>query len=165
MDTKEKTEARRKVLSQISDPEIPVLSILDLGMIREIIPLNDGGTLVKFTPTYSGCPATDLMRAQIVAALTEAGFGPVRVEEQLSPPWTTAWISREGRQKLREYGIAPPVEETPDKGVLFGESPQVPCPQCGSANTRLISQFGSTACKALYQCRDCQEPFDYFKCH
>ncbi len=154
-----------EVLKQINDPEIPVLSILDLGMVREVIPLDEGGTLVKFTPTYSGCPATDLMRAQITAALTEAGFGPVQIEEQLFPPWTTAWISPEGREKLRAYGIAPPVEESADKNILFGESPQVPCPRCGSTNTRLISQFGSTACKALYACNDCLEPFDYFKCH
>ncbi len=158
-------QRRLEVLKQINDPEIPVLSILDLGMVREVIPLDEGGTLVKFTPTYSGCPATDLMRAQITAALTEAGFGPVNIEEQLFPPWTTAWISPEGREKLRAYGIAPPVEESADKNILFGESPQVACPHCGSANTRLISQFGSTACKALYACNDCLEPFDYFKCH
>ena len=165
MKTKEDIQSRLEALSAISDPEIPVLSILDLGMVRDIIPLENGGTLVKFTPTYSGCPATDLMRAQIIAALSEAGFGPVEVQEQLAPAWTTDWISEEGREKLRAYGIAPPVKGTADKGVLFGESPQINCPRCGSTDTKLISQFGSTACKALYQCQNCREPFDYFKCH
>ncbi len=132
------------------DPEIPVVSIVDLGIVREV-----DDDRVVLTPTYTGCPATQVIEAMVRAALDEAGFENVRIETTLSPPWTTDWISNEGREKLRTYGIAPP---TP-------RGRAVTCPQCGSAETEEISRFGSTPCKALWRCRACAEPFDLFKCH
>lgn len=151
-----------ELLKTVSDPEIPVLSVTDLGMIRGVALADDGALVVRFTPTYSGCPATDVLEADILAALGRGGLGPARVELDLSEAWTTDWMSAEGKHKLRRYGIAPP------QGAACGQHliPQdgVPCPQCGSPHTRLVSEFGSTACKAQYQCRDCLEPFDYFKC-
>ena len=153
------------ILDRVSDPEIPVLTVRDLGVIREVR-LPDADTVeVVITPTYSGCPAMDMIEVNIRSAREEAGFRSVTVTTVLKPAWTTAWISEEGRRKLREYGIAPPAEESPDKGALFQEVPVVECPHCGSEQTRMISRFGSTPCKAQYQCKDCLEPFDYFKCH
>ncbi len=153
-----------EVLDQVADPEIPVLTVRDLGVIRDII--IDGDSIeVIITPTYSGCPAMNTIEINIKAALQEAGYHPVKVTTVISPPWTTDWLSEEGRRKLKEYGIAPPQERSFDKNALFSEEKNIECPRCNSQNTKMISQFGSTACKAMYQCNDCLEPFDYFKCH
>jgi len=152
----------REILSTVMDPEIPVLTIEDLGIIREI---NVSGKAVKvtITPTYSGCPAMDYISTDIKTALTNAGFVP-EVVSVLSPPWSSLWISENGRKKMEEYGIAPPLDVTADKKALIGGQRIVKCTRCRSTNTRMISQYGSTACKALFQCNDCLEPFDYFKC-
>lgn len=153
------------VLSKVTDPEIPVLSLADLGIIREVRILESGEVEVVITPTYSGCPAMNTIEVNIRAALQEAGYGRVRVTTVLSPAWTTEWISDNGRIKLREYGIAPPAEPSADKRALLGERRALECPFCGSTETEMIAQFGSTSCKALFRCLDCLEPFDYFKCH
>lgn len=137
------------------------MTVADLGILREVR-LEEGVAVAKVTPTYSGCPATLAIEMSIEAALRDAGFD-VRIERVLSPAWTTDWISDEGREKLREYGIAPPQEGSSSKMALFGEV-TVPCPRCGSTDTEKLSEFGSTACKAHYRCRSCAEPFDYFKC-
>lgn len=154
-----------KILESVSDPEIPVLTVADLGIVREVKVEADGQVEVIITPTYSGCPAMNTIAINIRAALQEAGYDQVKVTTVLHPAWTTDWMSESGREKLKAYGIAPPVRGTADKGVLFAEQPTVACPQCGSEHTELVSQFGSTACKSLYRCLDCREPFDYFKCH
>lgn len=153
------------VLEEVTDPEIPVLTVTDLGIVRNVKLQDDGGVEVIITPTYSGCPAMNTIEINIRAVLQEHGFDNVSVRTVLHPAWTTDWMSEAGRRKLKEYGIAPPVDGTADKGVLFAEQPEVECPQCGSVHTELVSQFGSTACKSLYRCLDCREPFDYFKCH
>ncbi|MEL6717234.1 MAG: 1,2-phenylacetyl-CoA epoxidase subunit PaaD [Bacteroidota bacterium] len=150
------------ILKTVTDPEIPVLSIMDMGVVREIEAV-DKQVLVKITPTYSGCPAMDMIATEIRIALDQAGYES-KVELVLSPAWTTDWITENGRQKLEEYGIAAPLEESADKLALMGESRLVKCTNCGSTNTEMLSQFGSTACKALFRCKDCLEPFDYFKC-
>ena len=149
-------------LEEVSDPEVPVLTVVDLGVIRTVTQTPDLCTIL-ITPTYSGCPAMKVIEEDIIAKLNEKGIPNVKVELTLSPAWSTDWISENGRNKLREYGIAPPENEV-DKSVLFAEPTVVPCPKCSSRNTRMISQFGSTACKAHYQCNDCLEPYDYFKC-
>lgn len=152
-----------ETLKKVSDPEIPVLTVVDLGVVRAVE--TKGGSLkVKITPTYSGCPAMNEIEENIREELREAGYDQVEVETILSPPWTTDWMTEEGKQKLQEYGIAPPEGSSADKSVLFGEAKKVMCPHCKSRNTTMVSQFGSTACKALYKCEDCKEPFDYFKC-
>jgi ring-1,2-phenylacetyl-CoA epoxidase subunit PaaD len=164
-------EAIRAALATIPDPEVPVLSIVDLGIVRGIDwDAPDSALLVvRVTPTYSGCPATDVIVAGIREALAAIGVARVRIETQLSPPWTTDWISTEARTRLREYGIAPPVAAKPVRidvaaiGPLRRSRAVVPCPRCASEHTRLLAQFGSTACKAQYRCDDCLEPFDYFK--
>lgn len=148
----------------VCDPEIPVLSIADLGVLRGVDFDNDGRPVATITPTYSGCPAMRLIETEIVMALEQAGFRGARVETVLSPAWTTDWITEDGRRKLKEYGIAPPVKSSNKRRALFGEE-NVACPKCGSSDTERVSEFGSTACKALYRCRACAEPFDYFKCH
>jgi ring-1,2-phenylacetyl-CoA epoxidase subunit PaaD len=153
------------LLEQVSDPEIPVLTVIDLGVIRSVEEAKDGAVEVVITPTYSGCPAMDMIEVDIRAVLQEHGYDNVVVKTVLSPAWTTEWMSESGKKKLKEYGIAPPEGSTMDKSILFGESKKIECPRCGSRNTEMLSQFGSTACKALYQCSDCKEPFDYFKCH
>ena len=156
---------KRKILSilqTVNDPEIPVLSIIDLGIVRDV-KINDGKVEVLITPTYSGCPAMDVISMNIRMALIKEGFSSIKISQQLSPAWTTDWMSESGKDKLKSYGIAPPAAKTFDKNYL--ENLVVECPLCHSKNTRLISQFGSTSCKALYQCNDCKEPFDYFKCH
>jgi ring-1,2-phenylacetyl-CoA epoxidase subunit PaaD len=150
------------ILEKVSDPEIPVLTILDMGVVREASEEN-GIINVKITPTYSGCPAMDVIGDDIVKAFSEVGK-TATVELVLSPAWTTDWITPKGRKALEEYGIAAPLNETADKEALLGNKKIVKCPQCGSLNTMVVSQFGSTACKALFKCEDCQEPFDYFKC-
>ncbi|MFN5912676.1 MAG: 1,2-phenylacetyl-CoA epoxidase subunit PaaD [Bacteroidota bacterium] len=149
-------------LQEVFDPEIPVLTILDLGIVRGI-KIEKDHVQVTITPTYTGCPAMKTIEEQIKEKLAEKGVVNVDVDLVISPAWTTDWISEDGRNKLREYGIAPPEDEV-DKSVLFAKHPTVPCPRCSSSNTRMISLFGSTACKAQYQCNECLEPFDYFKC-
>lgn len=156
------TERAWDVLRSVPDPEIPVLSIVDLGVIRRVS-WETGRLQVHITPTYSGCPAAELIHAQVQAALSAAGFESIAVTEVLSPAWTTDWISQEGREKLREYGIAPPEQAAGRRG-LFGLAPAVSCPRCASRSTECVSEFGSTPCKAQYRCLDCLEPFDYFKC-
>ena len=153
------------ILEQVSDPEVPVLSIIDLGIVRDIHQENDERIEVTITPTYSGCPAMDVIGSNIKTVLKKAGYQHIEVKTVLAPAWTTDWLSENGKEKLKAYGIAPPVGATTDKRVLQGEFEAVPCPQCDSTQTKMISQFGSTACKALFQCQDCLEPFDYFKCH
>ena len=152
----------KDVLESVSDPEIPVLSVLDLGVIREAFEEN-GIINIKLTPTYSGCPAMDVIADDLKAAFSKVGK-IVEVDLVLSPAWSTDWISEAGLKKMEAYGIARPLSETKDKDALLGNQKLVKCPQCGSTNTHLVSQFGSTACKALFKCDDCQEPFDYFKC-
>lgn len=150
------------VLQTVSDPEIPVLTVLDLGVIREAVEKN-GVVSIKLTPTYSGCPAMDVIGDDLKKAFSEIGK-KVEIELVLAPAWSTDWISEAGLQKMEAYGIARPLSESHDKDVLLGEKKLVKCPQCGSTNTHMVSQFGSTACKALFKCDDCLEPFDYFKC-
>ena len=151
-----------KLMEDIYDPEIPVLSIIDLGIVRDVQIINDG-IEVFITPTYSGCPAMDVISMNIRLALLQNGVTNIKITQQLSPAWTTDWMTKRGKEKLKAYGIAPPVGKSFDQKYL--EELKVECPLCHSQNTKLISQFGSTACKALYQCNDCLEPFDYFKCH
>ena len=153
-----------EILGQLTDPEIPVLTLTDLGVLRDVALLDNGQVEVQITPTYTGCPAMDTIAVNIREILRENGYQDVVVRTVLSPAWTTDWLSEEGKQKLKAYGIAPPVGSA-DKNALLGRASSVQCPQCDSLNTSLISQFGSTACKALYRCEDCLEPFDYFKCH
>jgi len=150
------------ILATVSDPEIPVLTVLDLGVVREAV--KEGQLVkIKLTPTYSGCPAMDTMAADISMALEKAGFQS-EVTLVLSPAWSTDWISVEGRQKLEAYGVAAPLSESLDKRAIVDGERLVACTNCRSTNTEMISQFGSTACKALFKCLDCLEPFDYFKC-
>jgi len=146
----------------VTDPEIPVLTIDDLGVLRAV-ELNGDRVDVAITPTYSGCPAMNMIALEIELALSRAGFREIHVRTVLSPAWTTDWMSEQGRRKLKEYGIAPP-QAAGGRRALFGVE-QVTCPQCGSADTELLSEFGSTSCKALWRCKTCREPFDYFKCH
>ncbi len=161
----------RRWLAQVPDPEIPVISLTDLGIIRDV-EWQDDTLVVTVTPTYSGCPATSVINLDIEAALRARGIEKLRLERRLSPPWTTDWISAEGREKLRAYGIAPPVDGTAADGRLAGRVARlagtsnlvIACPRCGSTKTEKVSQFGSTPCKASYRCTDCLEPFDYFKC-
>ena len=148
-------------LSEVADPEIPVLSITDLGIVRDVTV--DDGVTVALTPTYSGCPATEVIEQSVVDALQKHGIEDVVIERVLSPAWTTDWISAEGRDKLRDYGIAPP-EEGASKRALLGSTRKIACPRCDSLDTEVVSEFGSTACKASYRCRACLEPFEYFKC-
>jgi ring-1,2-phenylacetyl-CoA epoxidase subunit PaaD len=152
-----------RLLEEVPDPEIPVLSILDLGILREVR-VEDNKVHVTITPTYSGCPAMNTIATEIRLKLLAEGYKDIEIHTQLSPAWTTDWLTEEGKAKLEAYGIAPPVEPTSDINALFGKDVEVRCPLCKSSNTKLISQFGSTACKAHYQCQDCLEPFDYFKC-
>lgn len=160
----ELTRAQR-LLASVCDPEIPVLTIEDLGIVRKLHWLEGDVLEVVITPTYSGCPAMNVIEVNIRAALQEGGFEKVKVTTILSPAWTTDWLSEEGRRKLNSFGIAPPAGASADKKALMGEHRVLLCPHCGSDNTEMISQFGSTACKALFRCLDCLEPFDYFKCH
>lgn len=153
------------LLQQVTDPEVPVLSILDLGIVRDVQVEGEEAT-VTITPTYSGCPAMDVISMNIRMLLLEQGIKKITIKQVLSPAWTTDWMSEAGKEKLRAYGIAPPQPlQQVCNTKLFAEEEAIPCPQCGSYHTRRISEFGSTACKSLYQCNSCQEPFDYFKCH
>lgn len=150
-------------LSEIADPEIPVINIIELGIVRDV--KWDGiFCSIIITPTYSGCPAMKVIEEDIKVKLNEIGIKNIKVELVYSPAWTTDWINDTAKEKLRAYGIAPPLHSSFDKGVLMGKKQELKCPQCSSKNTEMISQFGSTACKALYRCMDCKEPFDYFKC-
>jgi ring-1,2-phenylacetyl-CoA epoxidase subunit PaaD len=151
------------ILDEVKDPEIPVLSLVDLGVVRDV-QVTDQGPIVTITPTYSGCPAMKVMEEDIRSRLMMAGYKGVDVRTVLSPAWTTDWITAKGRKELQDYGIAPPEQATSDKSALLGHPKQVTCPLCKSRNTSMLSQFGSTPCKALYKCQDCLEPFDYFKC-
>ncbi len=151
-----------KAAASVADPEIPVLSIADLGVLRDVT-MDEDGVEVTITPTYSGCPAMNMIQIEIETALAEAGFNHMRVKTVLSPAWTTDWMTEEGRRKLRAYGIVPPVGPA-GRRALFGET-IIACPLCTSTNTECISEFGSTSCKALWRCKACREPFDYFKCH
>ena len=182
-----------QILKEIPDPEVPVLNLLDLGIIRDVklrrsdmLVESKSGTKEKapmerpigsrynefqedeieiiVTPTYSGCPATSMINMSIRLKLIEKGFNNIKLTNRLSPAWTTDWMTEEGKQKLKAYGITPPVYSK-NSDELFSKTDRVECPLCGSKHTHLVSQFGSTACKALYQCDDCKEPFDYFKCH
>ena len=146
------------ILQEVPDPEIPVLSVLDLGIIRDIN-IHEDEVEVVITPTYSGCPAMDAISIAIKLKLIEHGYKKIKITSVLSPAWTTDWMTEDGKSKLKAYGIAPPHRSASSSDQL------IECPQCHSHNTKLLSQFGSTACKALYQCNDCKEPFDYFKCH
>ncbi|MQA21461.1 1,2-phenylacetyl-CoA epoxidase subunit PaaD [Rugamonas rivuli] len=168
-------------LAEVSDPEIPVISIVDLGIVRDVQLAADGACTVTITPTYSGCPAMQVIADAITDALHAHGLQDVRLQNQLSPAWTTDWMSEAGKAKLQGYGIAPPAQQVIDisglragvgaDGALAAISRRaqprltVACPNCGSRHTEITSQFGSTPCKALYKCLDCREPFDYFKCH
>jgi len=158
-------EAIYSYLEEINDPEVPVLSIIDLGIVRDV-KMNNEELEVIITPTYTGCPAMDMITATIKIQLATLGFKKIKITQVLSPAWTTEWMSEEGKRKLKEYGIAPPnhKQQVCDQ-KLFAAAEAVQCPQCNSYHTHRISEFGSTACKALYQCDDCKEPFDYFKRH
>ncbi len=159
-------EAIYSILEAVTDPEIPVITIAELGILRDVAIDEAQQTItVYITPTYNGCPATDVIAHTVRKTLEDAGYDKVKVVSLIDPAWTTDWITAEGRQKLLDYGIAPPAESTTDASFLSGKSPVVHCPQCGSDQTELVSRFGSTPCKALYKCNTCHEPFDYFKCH
>lgn len=165
-------------LAEVADPEIPVISVVDLGIVRAVEMAEGGACTVTITPTYSGCPAMQVIADAVTGALRAHGMAEVRLHTQLTPAWTTDWMSESGKTKLRGYGIAPPAQQAIDisglrdrnavrRGALpgLGAPPVVACPLCGSTHTEITSQFGSTPCKALYKCLDCREPFDYFKCH
>jgi ring-1,2-phenylacetyl-CoA epoxidase subunit PaaD len=163
--TAHNAELRQRVwdtAAQVVDPEIPVLTIADLGVLRDVT-VTDDGVEVAITPTYSGCPAMNMIALEIELALEKEGIRNPKIRTVLSPAWTTDWMSEQGRRKLKDYGIAPP-RAGGGRRALFGEE-QVACPQCGSTQTELLSEFGSTSCKALWRCKACREPFDYFKCH
>lgn len=156
-----------RVLQGVLDPEVPVISVCELGIVRDVIDHGAGLTVV-LTPTYSGCPATEVIEQSVRDALAEARLGPVDVELRRAPAWTTDWISADGRRKLRDYGIAPPGPADASHGVAMRFVPRraavaLPCPRCASADTERLAAFGATACKALYRCRACGEPFEYFK--
>lgn len=161
----DRERAAWRVLETVLDPEVPALSLVDLGIVREVH-AQEAGLQVVLTPTYSGCPATEVIERSVVEALAAAGLGPVQVLTRRAPAWTTDWISEDGRRKLREYGIAPPGPVDAAQGVavrIVRRTAAVACPRCGSANTERLSAFGSTACKALYRCVACREPFEHFK--
>jgi ring-1,2-phenylacetyl-CoA epoxidase subunit PaaD len=163
LESKDDLVARaREAVEQVCDPEIPVLTIADLGVLRSVAAAPDGALEVTITPTYSGCPAMDVIGFDIKMALVKAGIDNARIRQVLSPAWTTDWMSEAGKAKLRAYGIAPPPARA-SRRALFGEE-SVACPHCGSPRTEKASEFGSTACKALWRCTACREPFDYFKC-
>jgi ring-1,2-phenylacetyl-CoA epoxidase subunit PaaD len=165
-------------LAEVTDPEIPVISVVDLGIVRDVVVDENGACTVTITPTYSGCPAMQVIADAVTGALRERGVEQVELRTRLSPAWTTDWMSEEGKIKLKGYGIAPPAQQVIDiSGLRKGSDlaagvkrgaiapPTVICPHCGSSHTAITSQFGSTPCKALYKCLACREPFDYFKCH
>jgi ring-1,2-phenylacetyl-CoA epoxidase subunit PaaD len=164
--TAERVQSAWAVLADVLDPEVPALSVRDLGIVRDVV---DQGLALKIvlTPTYSGCPATEAIERSVLDAIDAAGLGPAHVRLQRAPAWTTDWISEDGKRKLREYGIAPPAHIEPGAAVPIRLVPRriapVACPRCGSTHTERLSAFGSTACKALFRCLDCREPFEHFK--
>ena len=164
--TRTRLERAWDVLRGVNDPEVPVISVVDLGIVRDVI-VDDGGLVVAVTPTYSGCPATEAIEASIVVALDDAGLGPTTIRMQRAPAWTSDWISADGRAKLHAYGIAPPgpVDRDTALPLRFVARPPAPlaCPRCASTNTERLAAFGATACKALWRCRACGEPFEHFK--
>ena len=153
-------------LEEVKDPEIPVLNVIDMGIVRDVILHEDDQLEIIITPTYSGCPAMDVISMNIRVMLSTLGFQKIKITESLSPAWTTDWMTEDAKRKLKDYGIAPP---NPKQQVcnekLFAENEAIQCPQCNSYHTHRVSEFGSTPCKAHYVCNDCKEPFDYFKCH
>lgn len=153
-------EQVREVLASVHDPEIPVLTIEDLGVLRDVA-VDGSHVTVTITPTYSGCPAMDEIRADIVTALAAAGLDDAEVRTELAPAWTTDWMTASGKRKLQEYGIAPPGELL----LQIGRGPEISCPQCGSSDTEEMARFASTSCKSMWRCRSCREPFDHFKAH
>lgn len=170
MNVKAKKDVEKEIaniwslLEMVKDPEIPVISVVDLGIVREVD--FDGHTaVISITPTYSGCPAMSVIKLEITTALLESGIENVKVKTVLSPAWTTEWLSEKGKKALKEYGIAPPLDKQGQEHELFGEMPAIQCPNCDSQNTTMTNKFGSTPCKSLHRCLDCQESFDYFKCH
>ena len=166
VNTASRVDAAWMALAEVLDPEVPALSVVDLGLVREVIEHQDGLEVV-LTPTYSGCPATELIEQNVLDAVLAAGLGPARVTTRRAPAWSSDWISDEGKRKLREYGIAPPGPSLPDGSrpirLVGRRAEAVPCPRCGSGRTEQLSAFGSTACKSLHRCLDCREPFEYFK--
>lgn len=152
-----------RLLAEVPDPEIPILNVIELGVVRYVRDEHERGIAVGVSPTYTGCPATEVIQASIKARLHEAGYASVRVDCVLAPPWTSDWLTDSAREKLREYGIAPPAESVGSPRRLFG-GPTVQCPRCSSTQTQRVSEFGSTPCKASYRCTSCLEPFEYFKC-
>ncbi len=159
----------REVAASVVDPELPMLTLADLGVLRDVAVDPDGGVVVWITPTYSGCPAIETMRADLQRRLQDAGFEQVEVRTVLAPPWSSDWISTEGRRKLAEHGISPP-GPAPRRGgpvlvQLTAPPRSVTCPRCSSPRTQLLSEFGATACKSLWRCTDCDEPFEHFKEH
>jgi ring-1,2-phenylacetyl-CoA epoxidase subunit PaaD len=160
-----RVEAAWALLDGVLDPEVPALSVRDLGIVRDVVAADDGALDVVLTPTYSGCPATEVICDSVCTALDGAGLGPTRVSLRRAPAWTTDWISAEGRRKLREYGIAPPGPVPVEQGVTTVRvvARGIECPRCGCAQTERLSAFGSTACKAMYRCLECREPFEHFK--
>jgi len=148
-------------LAEVPDPEIPVVTIMDLGIVRDVE--IHRGVVVSLSPTYSGCPATEVIEQSVIAALEDRGIADVSIKRVLSPPWTTDWISDAGREKLLKIGIAPPQQGGGKRALVHGQR-EIACPRCDSTNTKIVSEFGSTACKASYRCSDCLEPFEYFKC-
>ncbi len=158
----ERIAAAWQALATVPDPEVPAISLCELGVVREVSE-SQGSLEVVLTPTYSGCPATELIRQTVRDALLDAGLGPVQLRERLAPAWTTDWISEDGRRKLREYGIAPPGPASEAAQPIHLHARGVPCPRCGNPRTERLSAFGSTACKALYRCLACREPFEHFK--
>lgn len=152
-----------RVLADVPDPEIPVLSVVELGIIRHVRIAEDGRVTVGVSPTYTGCPATEVIARSIESRLEEEGYEHPKVESVLSPPWSSDWLTESARTKLKEYGIAPPAQTVSNVKHLFRE-PTVTCPRCSSTQTSKVSEFGSTPCKASYRCSSCLEPFEYFKC-
>jgi ring-1,2-phenylacetyl-CoA epoxidase subunit PaaD len=159
-----------EVLHTVLDPEVPVVSICDLGIVRDVKLHGERGVNVVLTPTYSGCPATELIAAETINALDAAGYSPINLSTTHTPAWTSDWISAEGREKLRSYGIAPPGPVTQGQDIVLRYMPHgkqtvlpLDCPRCGSSHTERLSAFGSTACKALWRCLACKEPFEHFK--
>jgi ring-1,2-phenylacetyl-CoA epoxidase subunit PaaD len=173
IELKQEEENIRKILEEVKDPEVPVLSIIDLGIVRNVqvtssLSGSSGeapGVRLTITPTYSGCPAMDVIQMDIRLKLLEKGYRNIQIQQSLSPAWTTDWMSEVGKRKLKEFGIAPPNPKQQFCSPEMFQQEVVQCPHCNSFHTEVISQFGSTACKALYRCLDCKEAFDYFKCH
>jgi ring-1,2-phenylacetyl-CoA epoxidase subunit PaaD len=171
IELKQEEEKIREILEEVKDPEVPVLSIIDLGILRDVqftcsnSTEENPGVRLTITPTYSGCPAMDVIQMDIRLKLLEKGYRNIQIQQSLSPAWTTDWMSEEGKRKLKEFGIAPPNPKQQFCSAEMFQQEVVQCPHCDSFHTEVISQFGSTACKALYRCGDCKEAFDYFKCH